>query len=136
MPTINIDMSDPEKLKHGPPVCEVGIHEFTIKNRVGLVPCKPPSVNSMAKLELTIFIGDVEYIVYTQLVQVKGADFKWYQLFRSVGYDDAQITAGVDLADLQGLSGKCEIGQEIYQGNPKARVNKFLYEDADAPAAE
>lgn len=129
---INIDMTDPTQYEKEFVVLEPGDYTFTVTNRPKLQK-SATSDNQICKIELTTELEDgTTAMVFDNLVQGEKSSWKWYQFFRACGFGDAEITEGIDLDDLLQMTVRAKIKQEMYNGNPQARVARYLYEGSAA----
>jgi len=125
---INIDMNDPKQYEKEFVVLEPGDYNFTITNRLKFEKSKS-SDNQICKVELTTELEDgTTSKVFDNLVYSPSAQWKWYQFFRACGLSDDEIKAGPDLEDFYQMSLRAKIKQTTYNGEPQARVAKYLYE--------
>jgi len=129
---ININMDDPSQYEKTFVVLEPGDYTFTITNRLKLEKSKT-SENQICKIELSTELEDGTVAkVFDNLVQGEKSQWKWYQFFRACGFDDNAIKEGIDLDDLLQMTVRAKIKQEMYNGEPQARVSRYLYEGSAA----
>ena len=114
-------------------VLEPGDYEFVISNRPKLEQSKS-SENMLVKLELEHTLEDGSTTkVFDNLVQTEKAYFKTFQCFRSCGFTEEDIKAGIELEDLYQLTCKAKVKQEIQTqgsaaGDPRNVIVRYLYE--------
>jgi hypothetical protein len=110
------------------PVLEPGNYECTVSTRPKLVTASTGA--KMFEIELeTIHPESGETTkIFDNLVMTEKSEFKIIQFLRSCGYTQEEIDEGIDMDDCYELSCTVKTTQEIYEGEPKHKVKRYLYE--------
>jgi hypothetical protein len=125
---IQINMDDPSKFEKELVVPEPGDYDVIIDNRIKSEKAKS-SGNMICKVELAGHLEDgTAFKVFDNLVQTEESQWKFYQFFRSLGFTDEDIAAEIELDDTYQMPLRVKLKQEIYKGEAKAKVARYLYE--------
>lgn len=123
----NINMDNKEQFERDLIVPEPGDYDLTIRNVPKLEKSKS-SNNQICKLELEGETEGGKFVVFDNLVATDESQWKWYQCWRACGFSDEEITEGIELEDMRGLTLRARLSQEVYEGKPQARLKQYLYE--------
>ena len=128
MTSINITTENLADLEKEFTVLEPADYDFVITNRMKPEKSKS-SENMIIKVELETTLPDGSKAkVFDNLVMTKDCEFKIYQFFRALGLNDEDIKAGPDLDNFYMMPLRARVKQEVYQGEPKNKVARYLYE--------
>lgn len=128
MTRINLTTENFSDLEKEFPVLEPGDYDFVVVNRLKSEKSKS-SENNMIKVELETTLSDGQKTrVFDNLVLTKECEFKLFQFFKALGFNDEDIKSGIDLDNLYMMPLRAKVKQEIYQGEPKCKIARYLYE--------
>ena len=138
MTIVNIPMDDGGESyeKEFVPV-EPGVYEVEVVNALR-VEKAASSGNNVIKVELKILTEGEEEgkTIFENLALTKKSYYRFYQFARACGHSKEEITEGIDIANLQGVTLQVRTKQQTseYQGETRIKpvVARYLYEGSAA----